>query len=344
MKTKLLLLIVLFTGVSTVLNAQVTNTFKDDVYIQGSLGIGTDIDDGQGFNSDTFIMKENTLRMLFDDTSTGSFPSNDWRFTFNSDLNGGANYFSIDDVTAGAVPFRIDENAGNNALYIESGGHVGMGNTNPSVELHITGKDTPSIRLDQTNAAGWVPQVWDIGGNEQNFFIRDVTQSNGGVLPFKIKPGSPTDALTITKSGTVGVGTFSPNADASLHMTSTTQGLLINRMTTSQRNTFGGNLVAGDNGMMVYDSEENKLYLWDGTQWTTTAGTGIQDLTSATVTDNLLTIAIENGNSVQVDLSPILTPLQEENTAQQAQIDKLITEIEALKVVLIQFYKKLLVK
>ena len=47
--------------------------------------------------------------------------------------------------------------------------------------------------------------------------------------------------------------------------------------------------------------------LQDGT------GTDSQNLTSATLDNNQLTIAIENGNSVSVDLSAILTPLQDED-------------------------------
>ncbi|KAA1246579.1 T9SS type A sorting domain-containing protein [Aquimarina sp. RZ0] len=358
----------------------------DDLFVQGSLGIGLNIVNNQAFGSDTFIMKEDNLRMFFDDNSgTGSFPANDWRFTFNDTTNGGDNYFSIDDATAGNVPFRIDAGAGNNALRIESGGNVGVGTDNPAVKFQVTDGNSPVMRLEQDGSDGFTPQSWDLAGNEANFFIRDVT--NGSKLSFRIQPNTPENTLTLRASGTVGIGTFGPNTNASIHMNSTSKGLLINRMTTDQRTTFGGTLAAGDNGMMVFDNEENKLYLWDGTQWITNTddqslsiatnvlaledggsvdlssfldntdnqelslatntlsisggtntvdlsafvNTDNQDLTSATLTNNQLTIAIENGNSVQVDLSAILTPLQTENATQQAQIDDLITRMETLE-------------
>ncbi|WP_271765852.1 T9SS type A sorting domain-containing protein [Aquimarina algiphila] len=73
--------------------------------------------------------------------------------------------------------------------------------------------------------------------------------------------------------------------------------------------------------------------------------TDTQDLTSANLNGTNLTIAIENGASVSVDLSPVLSSLttdlgdaqseiidlQTENTAQQVLIDDLITRIEALE-------------
>ncbi|WP_109301666.1 T9SS type A sorting domain-containing protein [Aquimarina sp. AU474] len=60
------------------------------------------------------------------------------------------------------------------------------------------------------------------------------------------------------------------------------------------------------------------------------AGTDSQNLTSAVLDNNLLTIAIENGNSVTVDLSAILTPLQDENIARQAEIDAQQSQIDDL--------------
>ncbi|WP_299433074.1 hypothetical protein [uncultured Aquimarina sp.] len=238
----------------------------EDLFVQGSLGIGLNIANNQAFGSDTFIMKEDNLRMFFDDnSSSGSFPSNDWRFTFNASTNGGDNYFSIDDATANTVPFRIDAGAGNNAMRIESGGNVGIGTANPAVKFQVTDGNTPTLRLEQDGSDGFTAQSWDVAGNETNFFVRDVT--NGSKLPFRIQPNTPENTLSLRSNGAIGVGTNGPNANASIHMSSTTKGLLINRMTTAQRTTFEGNLSTSLNGMMVFDSEENELYVWDGTAW-----------------------------------------------------------------------------
>ena len=59
--------------------------------------------------------------------------------------------------------------------------------------------------------------------------------------------------------------------------------------------------------------------------------TDSQNLTSATLSGNTLTVAIENGSSVNVDLSPILAALEAENTTQQTLIDDLLIRVADLE-------------
>ncbi len=184
----------------------------DDVIIRGSLGVGVDSYDGQNFGFDTIILRENNLRIFFDDTSsTSSFPRNDWRIIINDSANGGASYFAIEDSTAGRVPFKIEAGAPANSLYIEDYGRIGIGTALPAMELHIADSDTPSVRLEQDWTGGWTPQTWDVAGNESNFFIRDVT--NGSKLPFRIEPNTPGNTLcmrNIEGEGRVGIGIWEP--------------------------------------------------------------------------------------------------------------------------------------
>ena len=70
--------------------------------------------------------------------------------------------------------------------------------------------DTPAQRLEQTNSGGFTAQTWDIGGNEANFFVRDLT--GGSKLPFRIRPGAPTSSIDIAATGKVGIGTASPDS------------------------------------------------------------------------------------------------------------------------------------
>lgn len=184
--------------------------FLDDVVVIGSICVGQDCVNGENFGFDTQRLKENNLRIHFDDTSnSSSFPKNDWRIAINDSSNGGAEYFAIEDATAGTVPFRVRAGAGNNALYISnSGGNVGLGTASPVVELQITDGDSPTMRLEQNGSSGFGQQTWDIAGNEANFFVRDVT--NGSKLPFKIKPGAPDNSLFVAANGNIGLGTQNP--------------------------------------------------------------------------------------------------------------------------------------
>ena len=64
------------------------------------------------------------------------------------------------------------------------------------------------MRLEQNNASGFTAQTWDIGANEANFFVRDVT--GGSRLPFRIRPGAPTSSVDISAAGMVGIGLATP--------------------------------------------------------------------------------------------------------------------------------------
>ena len=174
----------------------------DDMIVDGSLCVGFDCVNGESFGFDTIRLKENNLRIHFQDTSsTASFPTNDWRIIINDSSNGGGNYFAIEDSNAGRQTFKIEAGAPSSSLYVEDSGQIGLGTANPVLELHIADGDTPAVRLDQDGTSGWPPQTWDVAGNEANFFIRDVT--NGSRLPFRIRPGAPTSSIDIQATGEV---------------------------------------------------------------------------------------------------------------------------------------------
>lgn len=183
----------------------------DDLIVDGSACVGQDCVNGESFGFDTLRLKENNLRIKFDDTSsTGSFPYVDWQLTANESTNGGLNKFSIDDVTNGKTPFTVEANAPTNSLYLDDGGRLGLGTGTPVVDLHTVSGNTPTLRLEQNGSSGFTPQTWDVAGNEANFFIRDAT--NGSKLPFKIKPGAPTNAIYIDSDGDIGFGDQTPDA------------------------------------------------------------------------------------------------------------------------------------
>lgn len=189
--------------------------FVDDVIVDGSLCVGFDCVNGENFGFDTQRLKENNLRIHFDDTSTsGSFPSNDWRIVANDTSNGGASYLAIQDATAGRIPFRVEAGAPANTLYVEADGDVGVKTANPVVDLHVVEGNTPTLRLEQDGSDGFSPQTWDIAGNEANFFIRDVT--NGSRLSFRIEPGAPESSIYIENTGNIGLGDSTPDEELTL--------------------------------------------------------------------------------------------------------------------------------
>ncbi|WP_146151973.1 tail fiber domain-containing protein [Ahniella affigens] len=175
------------------------NVIADDLVVQGSGCFGFDCVNNEDFGFDTIRLKENNLRIKFDDTSTGNFPANDWQLTANDTTSDAANRFSIDDITGAKTPFTVMAGAPTNSLFIDPNGRIGLRTGTPALDLQITTGNTPGMRLEQTNASGFTAQTWDVAGNEANFFVRDVTA--GSRLPFRIRPGAANSAVDISAAG-----------------------------------------------------------------------------------------------------------------------------------------------
>ena len=95
-----------------------------------------------------------------------------------------------------------------------------------------------------------------------------------------------------------GINTESPNPNAVLHLVSPNgnQGLMVPKLTTTQRNAMS--LAASDNGLLVFDSDENVFYFWFNPNWIVLSTGSGQTLSLSG--DNL---SILNGNSI--DLSTV---------------------------------------
>lgn len=189
----------------------------DDLIVQGSICSGFDCVNNENFGTDTIRVKENNVRIQFDDTSSSAgFATNNWQIRANDQASGGANFLAIVDQGAtgtsetGTIVFAVNAGAPANSLRVSSGGNVGIGTATPVLDMHANTTDTPAIRLEQNSGGGFTAQTWDIGGNEANFFIRDVT--GGSRLSLRIRPGAPTSSLDIAANGNIGIGTGSPKA------------------------------------------------------------------------------------------------------------------------------------
>jgi hypothetical protein len=68
----------------------------------------------------------------------------------------------------------------------------------------------------------------------------------------------------------IGIGTNNPHASSLLDVSSTNRGLLAPRMTTAQRMAIAGPA----KGLLVYDTDENALYHYNGSVWAQVGGSG----------------------------------------------------------------------
>ena len=87
-----------------------------------------------------------------------------------------------------------------------------------------------------------------------------------GVTDLRFIYGSgSTEAMRIDSSGNVGIGTSSPNASAILDAQSTTKGVRMPNMTTTQKNAISSPAA----GLIVFDTTLAKLCVYSGSAWQT---------------------------------------------------------------------------
>jgi hypothetical protein len=120
-----------------------------------------------------------------------------------------------------ATPVRAD-NVIADDLIVQGGICVGTecvnGEDFSEIDWKIKFEDTPGLRFQQTTTGGNPAQIWDIGGDEQSFFIEDVTHT--ATFPFQLSINAPTNSIRIgngtTGAGraTVGFGTANPIGNA----------------------------------------------------------------------------------------------------------------------------------
>jgi hypothetical protein len=149
-------------------------------------------------------------------------------------------------------------------MRITNGGNVGIGTISPTFLLDVNGTARIGAALTISGATTFANSVWNTStdGRERLYFTTNsITYLKGdGVI---IRNNSNTDVLTATSTGNVGIGTTSPNASALLDVSSTTKGFLPPRMTNAQMVAIATPAA----GLVVYDTTNNKLNVYDGTNW-----------------------------------------------------------------------------
>ena len=82
--------------------------------------------------------------------------------------------------------------------------------------------------------------------------------------PFSIRTYN-VERMHVSSTGNIGIGTAKPAASSLLDIKSTTKGILIPRMTQSQRNTIASPVT----GLLIYQTDNTPgFYFYNGTQWT----------------------------------------------------------------------------
>lgn len=171
----------------------------DDLIVDGNQCLGLDCVEGEVFGFDTLRLKENNVRIRFQDTSnSAAFPTTDWQITINDTNNGGDAYFAVENLDAAVTPFKVDGLAPADSFIIGTNGLVGIGTGTPQRQLHVSSANAPTLRLEQNGSGGFTPASWDISANEERLaIIIDGTtvlelEANGDMtIPGSLTAGTP---------------------------------------------------------------------------------------------------------------------------------------------------------
>ena len=162
-------------------------------------------------------------------------------------------------------------------MRIDNAGNVGIGTTAPASRLHVRQDQDGTTRTIIQNRNGTGTPISELTFITGSFNLSDsryaYIQSLGGSsnsLVFGTGIGAaPVDRMTINASGNVGIGTTAPNASALLDVQSTTKGVRMPNMTTTQKNAIASPAA----GLMVFDTTLAKLCVYTGAAWQTITST-----------------------------------------------------------------------
>ena len=171
--------------------------------------------------------------------------------------------------------------AGTPVMVVNGDGKVGVGLTNPSTQLannsgNTIGNDgvglnTQSLNWSMNNG-GYTAGIYNQGtGSNNNGLAVKVASSVSGTRILDLSAGAAqstagTSVLVVKADGKVGIGIPSPDASALLDITSTTRGMLIPRMSKTEKN----GILSPSTGLLIFQNAPDSIgfYYYDGSNWT----------------------------------------------------------------------------
>ncbi len=182
---------------------------NEDLYVDGNQCLGTQCTGSETFGYDTLRLKQDNLRVMFQDTSGAlpDFPKNDWQIRINESTQYGQSAFFIDDLGPDATgsandvvestPFTIEAGSPDHTLYLNDNGRVGIGTATPLKELHIS-SNLPEIMLyDETESLYGILQY-------NNGEIAFEGNSEQDIL--RVHATAPADSFVIDSTGDLTLG------------------------------------------------------------------------------------------------------------------------------------------
>jgi hypothetical protein len=154
------------------------------------------------------------------------------------------------------------------SVVYDTGTNVGIGNTAPGAKLEVTGDVLTTWAAASTKFIGSkFSTSYELGmymDSDNRTLTMSAKGADGlGTIVFKTG-ATPTERARIDNNGNVGIGATA-NASAILDVQSTTKGVRMPNMTTTQKNA----ITSPAAGLMVFDTTLAKLCVYSGAAWQT---------------------------------------------------------------------------
>lgn len=251
------------TGALTVISAGATRLKIDT---SGNLGLGVTPATWSGAAKAIQIGAYNILYNLGDATYYGSnysfngtnrvyLNSSKFALEYLQYANDGSHrWYNAPSGTAGGTVTFTER------MTLNASGNLGIGTTSPVTKLVVSNSGAAGFEFNP-NASGGIAQVEAYNRSTSAYVPLSLIADD-----IRFRTGSTaTERMRIDTSGNVGIGTASPASSAILDAQSTTKGVRMPNMTTTQKNAIASPVA----GLMVFDTTLAKLCVYSGSAWQT---------------------------------------------------------------------------